>query len=491
MKRIFVIIVLIFLVIVVKAQIPETEYMPITINSCTEVFHAEVEVTAGESDTIPIPQNNYRRIYFVHGLGGNASSMEQMSNAFVDNSLNIFGFPARKCLTSRPEYSNSTGSLVSGANTVREYVRDRAEDDIVQYAMNPDDAFLIGHSQGGMVLRTMAHLDLVTDTLPMPSFGKGYNGMVTMGAPLQGGKILNNRNLIINMSDYACRCLIEGPTSSFLVNLILKKTIGREYGNSVSAVLSSKLLPVVFGDYFDGITNYYKVGAPWIDSLNSDVSNLKYMKMPKVAFYAVEPQSHIFWRTSNWLVNNPNNEDAFEANEDWTFYNDIFGTVYAKYYAKYQKVISKKKKIAWKNGVDWFNTVDPQWQVVIGARQYHMAYRCKCPRNAIGRPKDYVLKWSATDCINSHCDNLSPVVWYEVNSTVKENDGIVLAESAANLPGYTGGPVRVYYNEYNYQARNRGTSHMQMRNDGGIKEKLYNLLEGNYGHFFKTGRKQM
>ena len=211
--------------------------------------------------------------------------------------------------------------------------------------------------------------------------------------------------------------------------------------------------------------------------------------MPKVAFYAIEPQSHIFWRTSNWLVNNPNNEDAFEANEDWTFYNSIFGTVYAKYYAKYQKVISKKKKIAWKNGVDWFNTVDPQWQVVIGARQYHMAYRCKCPRNAIGRPKDYVLKWSATDCINSHCDNLSPVVWYEVNSTVKENDGIVLAESAANLPGYTGGPVRVYYKEYEYQAKDRGTSHMQMRNDGGIKEKLYNLLEGKYGYFFKTARK--
>ena len=255
MKKIFLISAIIFLVLVVKAQLPESEYRPISVHSCAEVFHAEVEVTAGEVDTISIPQNNYRRIYFVHGLGGNASALEQMANAFEDNSLNISDFPARKCLTYRPEYSNSTSNLTSAANTVKEQVRSKAYYDIEHYALDPDDAFLIGHSQGGMVLRTMAHLDLVTKPSPMPSFGKGYNGMVTLGAPLQGGKILNNRNLIINMSDYACRCLMEGPTSSFWANLILKSTIGREYGDTISTIISSKLLPAVFGDYFDGITN--------------------------------------------------------------------------------------------------------------------------------------------------------------------------------------------------------------------------------------------
>ena len=489
MKKIFLISAIIFLVLVVKAQLPESEYRPISVHSCAEVFHAEVEVTAGEVDTISIPQNNYRRIYFVHGLGGNASALEQMANAFEDNSLNISDFPARKCLTYRPEYSNSTSNLTSAANTVKEQVRSKAYYDIEHYAMDPDDAFLIGHSQGGMVLRTMAHLDLVTKPTPMPSFGKGYNGMVTLGAPLQGGRILNNRNIIINMSDYACRCLVEGPKNEWYVNFISRLTVGTEFADRACRVISNQLLPAVFGNYFDGITNSYKVGAPWIDSLNNDVANLQYIKMPKVAFYAIEPQSRIFWRTSNWLVNDPNDEEAFQANDDWAFYNDVFGTIYTKYLANYEKSKLKKNKVAWKNGLDWFNTVDPQWQVVIGARQYNIIYRCKCPRNSIGKPKDYVLKWTALDCIDNHCDNLFPVFWWEVNSTIKENDGIVLAESAANLPGYTGGPVRVYYNECNFQAKNRGTSHMQMRNDGGIKEKLYNLLEGWYGKFFKTARK--
>ena len=68
---------------------------------------------------------------------------------------------------------------------------------------------------------------------------------------------------------------------------------------------------------------------------------------------------------------------------------------------------------------------------------------------------------------------------------VKESDGIVLAESAMDLPCRTHKEVRIYPNE-GKNVTNKGSSHMQVRNDEGIKEHLFNLFEGDYGKFFET-----
>lgn len=506
MRKIFLIVITLLLMTIGYGQIPQSGYdMPIVVNNCAEHIPLDISVTAGDANESQSPEHRYRRIYFVHGLGGDASAMEQMANAFEYKNLNIKDFPARKCMTSRPEYKNSTGSLISAANDVKNQVRTQANADLSLYNMRPEDAFLIGHSQGGMVLRTMAHLDLVTSKEPMPSFGKGYNGIVTLGSPLQGAQILNNKQMIINMCDHAARCLIAGPTSATMANFVLKKTFGREYREDMSALVANTLLPAVFGDYFDGITNYYQVGASWINELNSDDSCIAYRNMPKVAFYGVEPQDRIFWRTANWLVKNPNSVAPFEANDDRIFYHTIYAQVYMEYFSKYyyhKKRLHPKRTEAWKKGLDWFNTVDYQWQAIIGARKYNLWYECKCPITKIGKPKIYVYYFNASDCLDDKCIDALPVIRLGVSATVKENDGVVLAESAANLPGYTNPPVRVFYREEeygNYDPQtlipffppgtnfvDYGTSHMQMRNDGGVKEKMFKLLNGEYGNFFRT-----
>ncbi len=505
MRKIFIIVITLLLMTIGYGQIPQSGYdMPIVVNNCAEHIPLDISVTAGDANESQSPEHRYRRIYFVHGLGGDASAMERMANSFEDKSLNIKDFPARKCHATRLEYTKSTSSIVSAANTLRQEVSGRTYADRNNTNMSPESAFLIGHSQGGMVLRTMAHLDLVSDIGAIPSYGKGYDGIVTLGSPLQGAQILNNRQMIINMGDYAYRCLIAGPTSKTgtqIVNRIIENTIGRKYNVSGSAILT-KLLPVVFSDYFDDITNDYQVGATRINELNNDVNYAAYRNMPKVAFYGVEPQNRIFWRTANWLVTNPNSVAPFEANDDWAFYNTILREVFLKYVQNYITLInynkplkfittkSKQRQAAeWKKGIDWFGTVDPQWQTVIGAREYQVIYNCKCTtKRLFGEDliKSYIDFAWASDCDNLGCTNTLPIPWITTNATVKENDGVVLAESAANLPGYTHDPVRVFYKEEEPQAENRGTSHMQMRNDGGVKEKLFNLLNGRYGYFFKT-----
>ena len=95
-------------------QIPQSEYnMPIVVNNCAEHIPLDISVTAGDANESQSPEHRYRRIYFVHGLGGDASAMERMANSFEDKSLNIKDFPARKCHATRLEYTKSTSSIVS------------------------------------------------------------------------------------------------------------------------------------------------------------------------------------------------------------------------------------------------------------------------------------------------------------------------------------------------------------------------------------------
>jgi hypothetical protein len=59
----------------------------------------------------------------------------------------------------------------------------------------------------------------------------------------------------------------------------------------------------------------------------------------------------------------------------------------------------------------------------------------------------------------------------------------VLRESAENLPGATHMPV---IGNQILLDNNAGSSHMQVRNDEGLKQFLYSLFEGEMGMFFET-----
>jgi len=481
MKKIMFLIMFIYLSIDTFGQLPPI----LEFDKIISVRDHIIEIPLGEFSIIETPQTPVtidRRVYFVHGLGGDASSWVKVSDAFSNTSLNISGFPARKVETFRVSYVYSTdASLCEAAQDVRNQIRTTASQDYLTGGMIPNDAFIIAHSQGGLVSRTLLHLDFVQDPDNPPSYGVGYGGLVTVASPLQGAMILNNRDMILDMAEDACVSLIAGPKISthgvekVLVNLVINNLgLDDTATDYTCKIISKNILPIFFADYYDDITNYYKVGASWIQTLNNDASNPTYCNLPKVAFFGEEPKQNIFWRTVNWFTKNPNNEDYFAANDDFTFYNStikpnydlyvrrtddfqanadknwerkhnawlwIFNPALAIYYCN-QYNINIKKRNAWNKGVDFFRYANGRWEVVIGARRY-----------------------------NSSPSNPQEIL----NYSYYPNDGVVVQESAADLPCATNSPVRLY-----------NSSHMQVRNDANIKIYMKRLLDGQYGDFFQT-----
>ena len=94
-----------FIIGKVNAQCDTTiAFDPTTIHS---VF--DFEGGTSLSDTLPQPNTNeVRKIYFIHGLGGSLQAWEKAARACQDSTLNIAGFPARKCETIRPNYTYHT-----------------------------------------------------------------------------------------------------------------------------------------------------------------------------------------------------------------------------------------------------------------------------------------------------------------------------------------------------------------------------------------------
>ena len=436
----------------------------------------------------PFDTSEWRRIYFIHGLGGNNKAWASTARACWDNSLGIDGFPARKCVTSRPNYSTHTYSAAEAADYVRGEISSTALDDKTR-GIVPSRSIIIAHSQGGIVSRTLMHLDMVQQ-YGHPTFTDGkmnYGGVVMVSSPLQGAAILKNRQMIINWANNGCSNLVLGPENNLAYKVpIIKDWIKKVLNNvsdKVCNVATDNLLPMFFKTYFEGITEDYNTATPhgvaYINMLNQDTLNKRYRDLPKIVFYGIEPENNLLWRTLNWMYYDPNGDNGangpnpapFEANDDWLLYKNTIKPMIDDYRAKtqshlaeYNRLYAKKQKffvgwfvsankiideknswIAWDAGNSWFNNAPHQWQEILGAK-----------------------------VINGN------------SFTYKQSDGVVLTESSSNLPGATRPPVPIYPNKDKTVDIDKGSSHMQIRNDAGLKEHLNKLLNGDYGWWFRT-----
>jgi hypothetical protein len=132
---------------------------------------------------------------------------------------------------------------------------------------------------------------------------------------------------------------------------------------------------------------------------------------------------------------------------------------------------------AYREGVNWFGTLDPTWQELIGASQTGLV-QVGC---------DYYdydgIVGSCTTYLgfDHNCGGVSnpfaceyPV--YEMQTVRELSDGFILAESAMNGPGM------------NYQAQFMdGSNHMQMKNDSETELAVIKIfIQGLGGEFFKT-----
>jgi len=356
-KKVNTVLVLVFssFIMGLYAQCPESEYKDCRFDPAIETKHYTVEDPNYQPPPPPPPNpEEVRRIYFIHGLGGSVVSWSKAADACKYGALN---FPARKCEPWSVDYTNNVGSLRIAADHVRTEIYNHiAKNDRDIWKANPNKldpsrAIIIAHSQGGLVAREMMRLDMV-DLIGKQSTtlidGMNYGGVVTVASSLQGAWILGKRKAILHILSDACNDLTAGPVYDTIQGIkppILKNTVQNMVKNVLEGVVETVCdnVPalaknIFFKSYYDGITNDYiikvngsvilpdksnVVVAPKIDELNTQ-TNPTLKAFPKMAFYAREPQSQIFWRTLNWigqLSKEPNDVAAFTANDDWNLYD--------------------------------------------------------------------------------------------------------------------------------------------------------------------------
>lgn len=480
--------------------------------------------------TPPPPPEEERLIYWVHGLGGDKGNWIDAATAVEYGSA---GFPRRKAISIRMGYKTIIPTIENMDElAIRFYDKIKTN---IDRDLGPSDwetSMIIAHSQGGIVTRAMQR------QIELKGLNKYFGGFATFGSPHRGAYLLNSaksgadEEFISEMVN----TLTIGEISNFLgttfkANLILllwdyKSTIENVVRNWVAPTVDQYLITLEEEEQTD---DYY-VGSPWLNGMESYELNLNRQYRPaRVAFYGVEPdEGYLIWRTLNYFKVNPNELPNFGANADngkgtlkyemdrlimtykdglkatktdlwddcgfWDFYwTGVFHPWDIPKLSLHCAALEKKIS-AFEDVILWYNNVNKKWKVMIGALSYEKRIipGCSCTvrltRQSESKVVSFLIPNDNVNCIEalqnvfpdlSHaeyidCTLIQSAAYEEI---IKESDGVVLAESARDLPAatYSGDGLRL-----------NNTSHMQMRNSEQLKAKLKNLFDGDYGMFFYT-----
>ncbi len=462
-----------------------------------------------------------RIVFWLHGLGGDNAAFSRVATATTFNTSTLVpAYPPRKIWSEQLGYEQQTYNLDNAAAYI--HTKIAAADGINSTfgLTTKSNNFIIAHSQGGLVARSVDRLYTLN-----PWLERRINGIVTFGSAHQGAQIINSRanNLFPGFIDDACNDLTIGPiqegiNQNFLLRWFISASNVQNVLQPLCTVLSGTV-PLAFTDFSQPISNDYMVGAPALADLNNFQSSVN-----KVAFYGIEDEQTQVWRVLTSLKNKPNNYPAFEADDDTelltaanenllkyqtkvTYWQNQYNNLASAYCNWWTWLISPtfcvvndatvnnrrdgalNTRNAWQQGVNWWVTGNDRFRLLTGALSYQpvttISYECECHEyDYYGNPIDTWITHAPTpsDCqlMNTwngtvSCYSTGNTVTYDAYELVsKPSDGIVLAESASNFPGC------------NYTKEMIGSNHQQMRNDNNTKQRLLELFRGDYGFYFKT-----
>ncbi len=161
--------------------------------------------------------------------------------------------------------------------------------------------------------------------------------------------------------------------------------------------------------------------------------------------------------------------------------------------------LAKKREDAWNRGVRILDDLDAQYKIAVGIRTYggvDTIYNnyCKCeiedlqqgiviydfpeypsiPEENCGADFEYLVDNYRTEL---NCQIITKTfyrpIWLD-----KPSDGVVLAESAMNIPQHTWEPRDML-----------NSTHMSMRNDRNTIKAINAIFKGEVGDFFRTNAK--
>ncbi len=484
---------------------------------------------------------NDKVIFFIPGLGGNSLAWTDVIVETNGPQNQYPLYPARNARAiqfatpSYPGYAQGSNMFAAGDDTYT----DMLNVPYSNYGVTDVTAnIVIAHSQGGLVARE------VDRTMRLNGRTPKFGGIVTFGSPHGGAEILTNglpysrggQNMIQDFGEDMCKDLSDGPlwdslttADPFFYKMIrffswerkivdLKNEICEFFAQDVVSWALPGDSVYLTQDYM-AHNQHNSVPNHLLNTMNNYTPTI-----PIVAFYGVEEEP-VFWRQMGSLIEGVHTASAFSADADQKFVNDA-NTTQANYYSKYQvfkghaKWQEKKRdafcvfpvivvtlgipcmihtekraryyntQLAYERGYDFLRKANKRWKGIIGARKTGFTmdgFECKCRKlgswrfttSIVQNRSDCPVGFNNTPQGMQFCFVRPNVKW---TTTKKPNDGVVLAESARNVPG---GTVNGNLALEDYELTN--CNHQQLRNHPETAAKLNRLFDTNdYDTFFRT-----
>ncbi|MFI5171812.1 MAG: esterase/lipase family protein [Chitinophagales bacterium] len=447
-----------------------------------------------------------RRVFFVHGLGGQGDEDGTVGISWSQASL--WSQTEYKINASRPDYADVSLSIAAA----------ELKDDLEGIPGSGSNAIFIGHSQGGIVGRRIDYSYYTGEWGPEP---RSFGGLVTFGSSHQGARVLNNKEDLTAWSGTTCEALTKGYInetieSNFYLDLLLNATTIDGFQDFFCDAIENNIAPFIFKDYYSGITESYEVGSEQLQELNEFTPEIPY-----VCFYGVETEP-VMWNTLVHTIDGhePNNvvtygEEPFGCGNDESLKNwaDMMTDQYYLKYSAYGALADMYEDLIYgfdfptipcyiiflcainatnsyeevsqlsedfKLGYDWFVDANATWKGFIGALEFtETDLICTCIDDGPLGDLEEVTYIASPDgeCITEDYDTDCYLTQYYGYIT-KESDGVVLKESASECLGQVLLP--------DYKRRMEESNHFSMRNDFNTELKLTSLFEGGCGLYFYT-----
>jgi hypothetical protein len=477
-----------------------------------------------------------RLVFWVHGLGGDMFSWDRAGEYIGDNYkitsvLNTMDYSVNSLSGAGQIVQNTIDGLAVSYGEINEI-----EDN--------DINFIIAHSQGGLVSRAAYKRYADLNVLDERSFG----GIVTFGTPHQGAQLLNNVPLFLDFIENSCNDLSEGPLlEQWNGNWLLSFFPSNGFEEAIHTIcdnFSHKIVPFMMADYLTPITDDYNVGSTYLEELNEfdeELEDSPEANIPRVSFYGVE-EAPVVWRTVYSILNDVNEEEAFQANyddelidkanqnqnmyymkymayknlydltttdcadivgfvaylpfahwflclpgvlnEDYNEYGDLIVDQVVWFPYNYNDIAENRD--AYYNGYRWWTDVEENYLSLIGAVEYLVdGCHCDCLEKYGSDPTPYIVLHDI-DC-DDNCDNIENNP--PPNTNVIHCDYAVVYEK--HIKPNDG--IVLVESAQNYPGSDNGSdnamlgsNHLQMRNDGNTGLTLSELMFGNHGQYYTT-----
>ncbi len=413
----------------------------------------------------------HRNVFWLHGYQGTENSFNLVANEVES----VYQVNSRL-----PDYSASQETLQAAADNVIVDIND-----VINGHINTERNFIIAHSMGGLVARTIGALE--NSGVPL------YNGLITFATPHQGAfatnTLVDNPEILNDYLSYTCEGLGKGPFEEGISNTGALGHLAVTFGFAGGIIEGACEAGVSAG--FPLILNFASTGVE-VELTTTHASTIPDMPTDNnLVFYGIEDDvdETLTARFMGSLLNPPDAFDLYGADasdnlgilavaEQLDFYvtkrnewSNAGPTAWEWYNcspcAYYQQLHANRVTAGYQEGVDWFPTLNPTWKTIIGARQSELVkVGCDCCQI------DYY-----DECISSYyvpgdqpCEDdpwyIECQEVYEEVITEKDSDGFLLTESAMNGPSVNF-PIQFM----------DGSGHMQMKNDSNMEEAVRKIFK--------------